>query len=160
MINSAITESPKIMERVGSELSQSEQLSFIKESVMNPMHGANEKEEKKRMERADKGIGAWMQATDADTLNKALEGKTVNDIKVSAKLFGVMTSDPARLVMGMGHHQAKIAGDSLEIATRVMQAATNPRQSVSRNDIESLAQSLILHNMEEEMKRNSRNLRR
>jgi hypothetical protein len=155
MINSAMTESPQIMGRIGSELPQKEQLAIIKESVMNPLHGKNEKEEKQRLERADKGIGEWMQNTDVETLNKALEGKTVDDIKVSAKLFGAMASDPARLVMGMGHQRGKILGDSLDTATEVMRAATDPTRSYTRDEIESLAQSSIVSHLQEELKRNA-----
>jgi len=155
LIHSAMMESPKIMERVATELNESEQLTVIWNAVEDSTHGANPKEEAKRQERADKGIAAWMQKTDVDTLNKALDGKSI-DFKASAKLYGTLASDPARLIINMGAHQGKLMGDQLQIATELMNAAYNNQgRDVSRKDIESMAASLIAHQITEEMKKNS-----
>ncbi|MCI0447182.1 hypothetical protein L0152_28740 [bacterium] len=157
LIHSAMMESPKIMERVAGELSQSEQLTVVWNAVMGSTHGATPKEESKRQERADKGIAAWMQKTDVDTLNKALDGKSI-DFKASAKLYGTLVSDPARLIMGMGAHQGKLMGDQLQIATELMNMAYNNRgEVVSRQDIESAAMSLIAQQITGEIKRGERN---
>ena len=153
LVHSAMLESPKIMERVASELDQSEQLTVVWNAVMDSSHGANEKEEAKRQERADKGIAAWMQKTDVDTLNKALDGKSI-DFKASAKLYGTLVSDPARLIMNMGAHQGKLMGDQLEIANQLMNLAYNNRgEVVSRQDIESAAASLIAQKITDEIKK-------
>lgn len=155
LIHSAMLESPKIMERVATELNESEQLTVIWNAVEDSTHGANPKEEAKRQERADKGIAAWMQKTDTDTLNKALDGKSI-DFKASAKLYGTLASDPARLIINMGGNQGKLMGDQLEIANVLMNAAYNNQgRDVSRQDIESMAASLIAHKITEEMKKNS-----
>ncbi len=157
LIHSAMMESPKIMERVAGELSQSEQLTVVWNAVMGSTHGATPKEESKRQERADKGIAAWMQKTDVDTLNKALDGKSI-DFKASAKLYGTLVSDPARLIMGMGAHQGKLMGDQLQIATELMNIAYNNRgEVVSRQDIESAAMSMIAQQITGEIKRGERN---
>jgi hypothetical protein len=156
LIHSAMMESPKIMERVASELNESEQLTVIWNAVEHSTHGANPKDEAKRQERADKGIAAWMQKTDTDTLNKALDGKSI-DFKASAKLYGTLVSDPARLIIHMGVNQGKLMGDQLEIANALMNASFNNQgRDVSRQDIESYAASLIAHQITEEMKKNSR----
>jgi hypothetical protein len=153
LIHSAMMESPKIMERVATELNQSEQLTVIWNAVEDSTHGANPKEEAKRQERADKGLAAWMQKTDSDTLNKALDGQSI-DWKASAKLYGTLVSDPARLIMQMGVHQGKLMGDQLEIAQKVMNATYNNQGDIpSRKDIESMAASLIAHKITEEMKK-------
>lgn len=155
LIHSAMLESPKIMERVATELNESEQLTVVWNAVMDSTHGANPKEEAKRQERADKGIAAWMQKTDTDTLNKALDGKSI-DFKASAKLYGTLASDPARLIINMGANQGKLMGDQLEIANALMNAAYNNQgRDVSRQDIESMAASLIAQKITEEMKKNS-----
>lgn len=153
LIHSAMMESPKIMERVAGELSQSEQLTVVWNAVMDSTHGATPKEEGKRQERADKGLAAWMQRTDSDTLNKSLDGKSI-DFKASAKLYGVLTSDPARLIINMGAHQGKLMGDQLVIATELMNLAYNNRgEVVSRQDIESAAMSLIARQITDELKK-------
>jgi hypothetical protein len=153
LIHSAMMESPKIMERVAGELSQSEQLTVVWNAVMDSTHGSTPKEESKRQERADKGLAAWMQKTDSDTLNKSLDGKSI-DFKASAKLYGVLTSDPARLIINMGAHQGKLMGDQLVIATELMNFAYNNRgEVVSRQDIESAAMSLIARQITDEMKK-------
>jgi hypothetical protein len=155
LIHSAMMESPKIMERVASELNQSEQLTVIWNAVEHSTHGSNPKDEAKRQARADKGIAAWMQKTDTDTLNKALDGKST-DFKASAKLYGTLVSDPARLIMNMGAHQGKLMGDQLVIAQDLMNAAYNNQgRDVSRQDIENMAASLIAHQITEEMKKNA-----
>ncbi len=153
LIHSAMMESPKIMERVAGELSQAEQLTVVWNAVMDSTHGANPKDEAKRQERADKGIAAWMQRTDVDTLNKALDGTSI-DFKASAKLYGTLVSDPARLIMNMGAHQGKLMGDQLVIATELMNLAYNNRgEVVSRQDIENAAMSLIAQKITDEMKK-------
>jgi hypothetical protein len=158
LIHSAMMESPKIMERVAGELSQSEQLTVVWNAVMDSTHGATPKEESKRQERADKGLAAWMQKTDVDTLNKALDGKSIN-FKASAKLYGTLVSDPARLSMNMGAHQGKLMGDQLVIATQLMNLAYNNRgEIVSRQDIESAAMSMIAQQITDEMKKRERGL--
>jgi hypothetical protein len=157
LIHSAMMESPKIMERVAGELSQSEQLTVVWNAVMDSTHGATPKEESKRQERADKGLAAWMQKTDVDTLNKALDGKSI-EFKASAKLYGTLVSDPARLIMNMGAHQGKLMGDQLQIATELMNMAYNNRgEVVSRQDIESAAMSLIARQITDEIKKGERN---
>jgi len=153
LIHSAMMESPKIMQRVATELNQSEQLTVVWNAVMDSTHGANPKEEEKRQARADKGIAAWMQKTDSDTLSKALDGQSI-DFKASAKLYGTLVSDPARLMV-MGN-QGKLMGDQLQIAQDVMNATYNNHGDVpSRKDIESMAASLIAHQIAEEMKKKS-----
>lgn len=153
LIHSAMMESPKIMGRVATELNESEQLTVIWNAVEHSTHGANPKDEAKRQERADKGIAAWMQKTDTDTLNKALDGKSI-DFRASAKLYGVLTSDPARLIMQMTAN-GKLIGDQADIATRLMNLAYNNQTTVpSRQDIENTAASLIAQNIADEMRRN------
>ncbi len=155
LIHSAMMESPKIMERVAGELNQSEQLTVVWNAVTDSTHGATPKDETKRQERADKGLAAWMQKTDSETLNKALDGKSI-DYKASAKLYGVLTSDPARLIINMGAHQGKLMGDQLVIATELMNFAFNNRgEVVSRQDIESAAASLIARQITDEMRKNN-----
>jgi hypothetical protein len=152
LIQSAIIESPKIMQRVADELSQAEQLTVVWNAVMDSTRGSTAKEESKRQERADKGIVAWMQRTDVDTLHKALDGKSI-DFKASAKLYGSLVSDPARM-MAMGS-QGKLMGEQLAAATDLMNMAFNSRGlPVSREDIENAAMMLIAKQHEEEMKRN------
>jgi hypothetical protein len=119
---------------------------------MDSTRGSTAKEESKRQERADKGIVAWMQRTDVDTLHKALDGKII-DFKASAKLYGSLVSDPARM-MAMGS-QGKLMGEQLAAATDLMNMAFNSRGlPVSREDIENAAMMLIAKQHEEEMKRN------
>ncbi len=150
LINSAITESEKIMGRIGSELTQGDQLKVVQEAVMNPLKGKNPKEEEKRLKRSDKGVAEWMSNTDRDTLDKALDGRSI-DIRASAKLYGTMAAEPSRLIFGMGHQNGKIDGDKLAIATEVMNAANNQvGPPVSRQDQEGLAASLIMRNIENE----------
>ena len=94
IVNSAITESPKIMERIAEELPPDLQLDVVSNAVMNPLKGKTESEENERIKRADKGIAEWIQSTDASTLDTALSGRAVS-FQASAKLFGVLVSDPS-----------------------------------------------------------------
>lgn len=149
LINSAITESEKIMGRIGMELPQDEQLKVVQEAVMNPLKGKTPKEEQKRLERFDKGVEGWMRSTDIDTLDKALDGRSIN-IKASAKLYGTLVANASGLIFGMGGQQGKIMGDKLEIATAVMNAAHDQQAPASREDQEAYAASLIMRNIERE----------
>lgn len=139
------TESTKLMERVGRELRQSEQLTLVWNAVMHPSVGKTEKEEAKRRARFDKGVAAWMENTDVDTLDKALNGKNI-DIRASAKLLGVLVSDPAHLIMNMGHDQGKIVGDNYALATDLMNISfqSPDGKQYSRDDIERIAVTLML----------------
>ncbi len=158
LIHSAMMESSKIMERVAGELNQSEQLTVVWNAVTDSTHGANPKEEAKRQERADKGLGVWMQKTDSDTLNKALDGKSI-DLKASAKLYGTLVSDPARLIIGMGAHQGKLMGDQLAAANDLMNYAYNNRGEIpSRKDIESAAMQLIAQQITDEARKNQNHM--
>jgi hypothetical protein len=153
LINSAITESETIMGRIGSELPQNEQLKIVQDAVMNPLKGKTPKEEQKRLDRFDKGVSEWMSKTDTDTLDKALDGKSIN-IKASAKLYGSMATMYPRIV-GM-FDRGKIMGDKMEIATAVMNAKHNQQHPASREEQEGLAASMILHNIGEEERRRPR----
>jgi hypothetical protein len=155
LINSAITESPKIMERVAGELSQAEQLTVVWNGMMHSSRGKSEKEETKRQERTDKAMGAWMQRTDVDTLNKALDGKSI-DPRASAKLFAVIGSDPARLVINMGYNQAKLLGDNMSIANDLMNLSINQHdRALTRQELESAASGLMMQYYQNSMKRGS-----
>lgn len=149
LIHSAMMESPTIMGRVATELNQSEQLTVVWNAVMDSTHGATAKEEAKRQERADKGLAAWMQKTDTDTLSKALDGKSI-DFKASAKLYGTLVSDPARLIVGMGA-DGRLIGDQLAAANDLMNYAYNNHGEIpSRKDIESAAMQLIAQQITDE----------
>ena len=150
LVNSAISESPRIMERVADELPAGTQLSIVSDAILHPMKGKTEKDERKRQERADKGFGEWMQRTDTGTLNVALEGRGI-DFRASAKLFGVLASDGNRLIQSIGgHNQSRLLGDNLTIATELMNLVYGPasqRQGpLTRSEIEDVAGSLIIRN--------------
>ena len=152
LINSAITESEQIMGRIGSELQPDDQLKIVQEAVMNPLKGKTPKDEEKRLARFDKGVSQWMQRTDTATLDKALDGRSI-DFKASAKLYAAMVADSPRLVFNMGHHQGRIMGDKLEIATQLVNLASNPQRTVTRDDLESAAASMIAQNVHKEIER-------
>jgi hypothetical protein len=157
LIHSAMMESPTIMGRVATELNESEQLTVVWNAVEHSTHGANPKEEAKRQERVDKGIMEWMRKTDTDTLNKSLDGKSI-DFKASAKLYGTLVSDPAQ-AMQMATN-GKLIGDQSDVALHLIRLAYNDRGDVvSRQDIESAAAALITQNINDEMIRNIRNRR-
>lgn len=156
LIHSAFTESPKLMERVARELKPAEQLSLVKNAVMHPSVGKTEKEEAKRLERFDNGIAAWMENTDMETLNNALDAKHI-DIRASAKLLGVLAHNPNRLIMRMGHDEGKIIGDNYAMATDLMNLVLqgSPDGKYSRDDVEKFAITWI---MERSRVRHERNV--
>jgi hypothetical protein len=159
LINSAITESEQIMGRIGSELKPDVQLKIVQDAIMNPAKGKTPKEEEKRLARADKGVSQWMQRTDTATLDKALDGRSI-DFKASAKLYAAMVADSARLVYSMGHNQGKIMPDKLEIATQLVSLATNPQRTITRDELESAAAAMIAQDVHRELDEETRDRNR
>jgi hypothetical protein len=154
LLHSAMMESPKIMERVATELNESEQLTVIWNAVDHSTHGSNPKEEAKRQERADKGIAEWMKRTDPDTLNKALDGKSI-DFRASAKLYGTLVSDGARLIINLGFNEGHLMGDQMDIAQKLMHDVyNNPGGNIpSRKEIEVMAMQQLAYKFQDEARR-------
>lgn len=150
LVNSAITESPKIMERVAAELPQDQQLSVIRDAMMHPAPAGSEKEETKRMERTDKAMTEWMRRTDTETLGKALDGQNLNDLKAASKLYGVLASNPAAAI-GM-EKMGKLDPEQLETVMNLanMSRDMDIRKPSDRKEIEGAAASMILKNHERE----------
>jgi hypothetical protein len=146
IVNSAITESPKILERIAEDLPPGLQLDVVSNAVMNPLKGKTESEEKERVKRADRGIAEWIQSTDVSTLDTALSGKAVS-FQASAKLFGVLASDPALLIRNMGP-QSRLMGDNLAIANDLMNIVHGPASfrnaPMTRSEIEAAAAGMIV----------------
>jgi hypothetical protein len=141
LIHSAISESPKIMNRVAAELESEQQLTVIMNATKYPYHRKSEKEEAESLKRFDKAVGEWIERTDVDTLNKALDGTV--DIEMSGKLFGVMMSNPSVYIMHFGYDQARLVGDNLRIGMDLIQADLNRGVNHSRETLEKTAISLI-----------------
>ena len=126
---------------------------------MNPLKAKSSKEKEKRSERFDNAVGEWMARTDADTLNKALDGKSIN-IRASAKLYATIATNPARLIGSMGMQQGKIKPEHLEVAQALMHLAVNPQRPPTREVIEGHAYNLIMKHIEEEERAKSRRMTR
>lgn len=150
LINSAITESPKIMDRVARELPQDQQLTIVRDAMMHPAPATSEKDEAKRMQRTDKAMAEWIRGTDRDTLSKALDGQNINDIKAASKLYGVMASNPAS-ILAMDK-QGKLDPEQTEIGMTLVNISRELDLSKpsDRKEIEGAAASMILKNHERE----------